>query len=252
MARLRFGPALKKARVRLGISQTELGKKLKLSQATISHWELENAYPTEEQKAKVRIILGQISSEGEAGAGAADDNQETITAPSAIGVWLNKHRLEKNLSVPELAAKSGLSSQAIYSIESGKSQNPQQGTIDKLESALGASLSIEAKQEATDESTIEGVGEWFNFDPHNKNDWPTVAGIYVLYDISDRPIYVGQGQKISNRLQDHLEKFWFRTPIVHNAAYVGIGDKLLRERIEKVLVKFLKSNAVLNQQNVDR
>jgi hypothetical protein len=26
----------------------------------------------------------------------------------------------------------------------------------------------------------------------------------------------------------------------------------LREQIEKVLIKFLKSNAVLNQQNVDR
>jgi hypothetical protein len=70
--------------------------------------------------------------------------------------------------------------------------------------------------------------------------------------ISDRPIYVGQGQKISARLRDHVEKFWFRPPIVQNAAFVGIDNKELREQIEKVLIKFLKSNAVLNQQNVDR
>ncbi len=71
-------------------------------------------------------------------------------------------------------------------------------------------------------------------------------------DISDRPIYVGQGQRIATRLRDHHEKFWFRPPIVQNAAYVGIDNKLLREQIERVLIKFLKSNAVLNQQNVDR
>ena len=43
-----------------------------------------------------------------------------------------------------------------------------------------------------------------------------------------------------------------RPPIVQNAAYVGISNKALREQVEKVLIKFLKSNAVLNKQNVDR
>jgi hypothetical protein len=103
-----------------------------------------------------------------------------------------------------------------------------------------------------DEATIEGVGEWFNFDPHDQALWPVVAGIYVLYDISDRPLYVGQGQNISSRLRDHYQKFWYRPPIVQNAAYVGIDKEKLRKQIEKVLIKFLKSNAVLNQQNVDR
>jgi transcriptional regulator with XRE-family HTH domain len=154
--------------------------------------------------------------------------------------------------VPELASKSGLSPVSLYNIESGRSQNPQQATIKKLEKALGQQLSIEAKAEAKEEATIEGVGEWFNFDPNSKTEWPDAAGIYVLYDISDRPIYVGQGQKISARLHDHREKFWFRPPIVQNAAYVGIEGKQLREKIEKVLIKFLKSNAVINQQNVER
>ena len=175
-----------------------------------------------------------------------------VEAPSAIGAWLNRHRLERNFSVPELASKAGLSAVAIYNIESGRSQNPQRTTVTKLEKALGRKLSPEAKQEAKDEATIEGVGEWFNFDPSSQADWPDAAGVYVLYDISDKPIYVGQGQKISSRLHDHHEKFWFRPPIVQNAAYVGIRNKGLREQIEKVLIKFLKSNAVLNQQNVDR
>lgn len=180
------------------------------------------------------------------------EDNEDVLSPSAIGLWLTKYRLDRKLSVPELAEKSGLSAVSIYNIESGRSQNPQRATVQKLEKALDVAISDEAKEEAKDDATIEGVGEWFNFDPNSEIEWPSVAGIYVLYDISDRPIYVGQGQNISARLRDHSEKFWYRQPIVQNAAYVGISDKSLREKIEKVLIKFLKSNAVLNQQNVDR
>jgi transcriptional regulator with XRE-family HTH domain len=251
MPRLRFGPSLAKARVRLGLSQKELGQKLNppLSQATISHWEQEHTLPSDEQKAQVKRILGAIPV---IGTFPADGTDDVAVSPSAIGAWLNKHRLEQKLSVPELADKSGLSAVSIYNIESGRSQNPQRATVEKLEHALRVKLSAEAKEEAKDDATIEGVGEWFNFDPNSDSEWPNVAGIYVLYDISDRPIYVGQGQKISARLRDHQEKFWYRPPIVQNAAYVGITDKILREQIEKVLIKFLKSNAVLNQQNVER
>lgn len=252
MPRLRFGPNLKKARVRLGFSQKDIGQKLSppMSQATISQWEKENAYPSEDQKEQVKRIIGSASSETEISVPDAGDDDNF--APSAIGTWLNKYRLEQNLSVPEVAEKSGLSVVSIYNIESGRSQNPQRATVQKLEKALKVTVSKEAKDENKEDATIEGVGEWFNFDPNNDTEWPDAAGIYVLYDISDRPIYVGQGQKISARLRDHQEKFWYRRPIVQNAAYVEVVDKSLRERIEKVLIKFLKSNAVLNQQNVDR
>jgi transcriptional regulator with XRE-family HTH domain len=208
--------------------------------------------PTQAKPAVDEAADAESANGGEAKNKPASEKEEAIEAPSAIGAWLNRHRLERNFSVPELASKAGLSALAIYNIESGRSQNPQRTTVAKLEKALNRKLSSEAKQEAKDEATIEGVGEWFNFDPSSQADWPDAAGVYVLYDISDRPIYVGQGQKISSRLRDHHEKFWFRPPIVQNAAYVGIGNKGLREQIEKVLIKFLKSNAVLNQQNVDR
>lgn len=256
MPRPRFGPSIKKSRVRLGMTQTELGGKLdpQVSPTTISQWENENHVPSDVYKAQLRLILGRNSNGGEAKGPPAteEEDEEPVGAPSTIGVWLNRHRLEQKLSVPELAAKAGLSPVALYNIESGRSQNPQRATVSKLEAALGHQLSPEARKEAKSEATIEGVGEWFNFDPNSQADWPSVAGIYVLYDISDRPIYVGQGQKISSRLRDHHEKFWFRPPIVQNAAYVGIDNKDLREQIERVLIKFLKSNAVLNQQNVDR
>jgi transcriptional regulator with XRE-family HTH domain len=255
MAQLRFGPRTKKARVRLGLTQAELGSKFdpKVSHSLISLWENEKSYPTDDQKDQVRHFFGQMVNETGSMSGADDSEEgDVLNIPSAIGVWLTKARVAAGLSVPELAEKSSLSGVSLYNIESGRAQNPQRATIEKLEKALGQNLSAEAKEVAKEEATIEGVGEWFNFNPNSPAEWPSGAGIYVLYDISDRPIYVGQGQKISARLRDHHEKFWFRAPIVQNAAYVGVESKQLREQIEKVLIKFLKSNAVLNQQNVDR
>jgi len=105
---------------------------------------------------------------------------------------------------------------------------------------------------AAEGSLPAGVGELVDFDPHDPGEYPAVSGIYVLYDISERPLYVGQGKAIDRRLRDHTDKFWFRSPIVESASYVQIDDRVLRERVEAVLIKFLKSNAVINKKLVDR
>jgi hypothetical protein len=46
--------------------------------------------------------------------------------------------------------------------------------------------------------------------------------------------------------------FWFKSPIVEKGAYVHIKDSKLRHQVEQILIKFLKSNAVLNKQSVER
>lgn len=95
-------------------------------------------------------------------------------------------------------------------------------------------------------------GEPLEFDPYDPNNYPTVGGIYVLYDISQRPLYIGQGRSIDKRLKDHNDKFWFRSPIVETGSYVQIDNQSLRKKVEAVLIKFLKSNAVINKQHVHR
>ena len=80
----------------------------------------------------------------------------------------------------------------------------------------------------------------------------SAGGICVCYDISDRPIYVGQGSSIKTRIRDHSDKFWFGPPIVETGSYVQIDDKDLRVKVETLLIKFLKSNAVINKQSVER
>ena len=74
----------------------------------------------------------------------------------------------------------------------------------------------------------------------------------MLYDISGRPLYIGQRMSIDKRLRNHNDKFWFKPPIVQTDSYVQIDEKPLRERVEAVFIKFLKSNAVINKRLVDR
>jgi excinuclease UvrABC nuclease subunit len=96
------------------------------------------------------------------------------------------------------------------------------------------------------------MGSLEDFDPHDDEDLPTEPGIYVLYDISQRPVYVGEGKNVRKRIRDHQEKFWFKRPIVETASWIRVADDTLRLQIETLMIKFLKSNAVINKQNVDR
>lgn len=248
MANISFGEQLKRARVRNALTQAELGEKVDVTQATISNWEIGKVAPTQEQKNELKKILGGFSVDGSFN----QPDSEATDGPTPLSGWLAKTRLEKNLSVPELAEAAGVSAPAIYNIESGKILNPREETIRRLEKALEKDIPREAREEIREEAKIEGVGELIDFDPHSDADLPGVAGIYVLYDISQRPIYVGQGADIRGRIRSHRDKFWFKQPIVQYAAYVKIEEKGLREKVETLLIRFLKSNAVINKQNVER
>lgn len=57
---------------------------------------------------------------------------------------------------------------------------------------------------------------------------------------------------IADRLGDHGEKFWFKSPIVQTAAYIEISNKILRLQVETVLIQFLKNNAVINKNKTAR
>jgi transcriptional regulator with XRE-family HTH domain len=151
-----------------------------------------------------------------------------------------------------LAEGAGLSVPTIYWIEAGKAENPRPRTIERLEKALGKKLDKEFEEEVQESSRVEGIGQLQDFDPHDKNDWPSESGVYVFYDISDRPVYVGMGNDIASRIKDHEDRFWFKRPIVERASYITVKDKRLRKQIETILIKFMKSNAIINKQEVER
>ena len=251
MGNISTGERIRRNRIRNGLSQIDLAEKLQVSQMTVSNWETGKVALKPDQKSRAFEILG-IEKSSSGLKTADEDLLPEEQGPSAIGAWLSRVRVERKMSVPELAAKAQLSAPAIYNIESGRIANPRAETIKRLEGALSEEIPSETREEIREEATVEGVGEFFEFDPLNKVDWPDVPGIYVLYDISERPIYVGQGSSIRRRIQDHEEKFWFKSPIVSTAAYIKVADVDLRKKIETILIRFLKRNAVINKQHVER
>jgi transcriptional regulator with XRE-family HTH domain len=242
---------LKNARAREALTRKALAEQLNAAPLSIFNWETGKTSP------QAKYITALVEKFGE----DAFDPEKVITdeeGPSAFASWLAGKRAEKKWTRKELAQKADVSDMTIWNIETGRTLNPQDATVESLETALGETVpeDISTELSETADLNVEGVGAFTNFDPHDEDRLPTNPGIYVLYDISDRPIYVGKAQNIAKRIRDphtgHWDKFWFREPIVQSAAFVPIEDQKLRDQIEKVMIKFMKSNAVVNKQGVER
>jgi len=136
------------------------------------------------------------------------DPEETIDlgGPSEFGIWLREQRESKSITPEKLAELSGVSMPQIYNIESGRSMNPRDATRSRLANALETEIPEDVTRKTEAAATI-GQLEFIDFDPHRDEDYPDEPGIYVFYDISQRPLYVGQGQNIRTRIRDHYTRF---------------------------------------------
>ncbi len=237
--RTRTGNEIRELRIRAGWSQKELAERVNVSQVTVSCWETGKSTPRPQQRESLEAVLGTV------------ETVESSIGSSSITTWVKQRRVSLGYSVPELATRAGLTPPAIYRIESGLTSNLRVKTRRKLEKVLGP-VPAETAQEAATEAEVVGLGAFEDFDPYENDDRPTGAGIYVLYDISERPVYVGQGGNVRQRIRAHEDKFWFKRPIVESASWIAVAETSQREQIERILIKFLKSNAVLNKQNVNR
>jgi transcriptional regulator with XRE-family HTH domain len=172
----------------------------------------------------------------------------------SFGEWLRRSREARGWSQAKLADISGVSQPQIWNIEAGKSVNPQERTRRKLSEALGEPVPAPVENEAQEEERVAGLGVLTDFDPYEDELLPECSGVYVFYDITDRPVYVGKAPRrsIRDRVKDHYDKFWFKRPIVDRASYIEINDEQLCSQVEQVLIKFLKSNALLNKHYVER
>jgi transcriptional regulator with XRE-family HTH domain len=181
-----------------------------------------------------------------------DTRNEIDPSASSYGAWVKEARLRLGLTMSELARRVGLSHVAILKIESGKIKNPRTETREKIELALKQAPSQATIDQAKIESAIEGLGYLEDFDPYDLETVPSAPGVYVFYDVSERPVYVGQSVNLRRRINSHKDRFWFKPPIVYSGSFIKVLDGILRNQIEQLLIKFLRSNAVLNQQHVSR
>jgi transcriptional regulator with XRE-family HTH domain len=238
-----------------GWTQSELADKLGYAgPAVVSQWENHKAKPAEENMEVLENLFGpfhviELKEDPE-----ADD----VVESNDFSLWLRSARHELGWTLKQLSERSGVNISTISQIENERILSPQEKTWNKLVKAIeeGSGSEMDAEQPPTQEiepkRSTAGLGELRGFNPYADEERPTTAGIYVLYDISDRPVYVGEGGNIRKRIKDHEEKFWFKRPIVETAAYIEVDDDKLRVRVEKMLINFLRSNAVLNKQHVDR
>ena len=228
-----LGKKIREALRQRGMTQKSLAQELGVTPTAVSHWIQGITQPNQSNIEKI---------------------EEILDVPLRIGNWVKRKRTERQMSVAELSEKSGVSMPTIYNIESGKIQIPQDKTVAKLATAFGDQVPEEVKETSAEVSSIEGLGAIQDFSPHerDRDEWPEVAGVYLLYDISDRLIYIGETENIKRRLSQHEQKFWFKSPIVERSSYIEISDKDLRRQVEAILIKSLRSHAVLNYQGVRR
>jgi transcriptional regulator with XRE-family HTH domain len=246
-----IGTRLRRARLEQGLAQGILAEKIGVSQATISNWEKGRGRPDAQETKKLERILG-IFNQPTKSAKVAKGEESGPPEGRAFGDWLRGARETAKFSVHELSEASGVSQVQIYNLEAGRSANPREATKRRLEKALRVSVPEDVRSEVAEEQAIKGLGALTDFDPHDEDDRPPCGGVYVFYDVSDRPVYVGKAKNIKGRVGSHQDKFWFKYPIVSRASYVEIRDETLCHQVEQVLIKFLKSNAVINKQSVER
>jgi transcriptional regulator with XRE-family HTH domain len=241
-----LGQAIKNARLREAWSQAKLAERLGVTQTLVSFWENGKTVPSAAHQTLLERLLG-IGSGRDAGREDEGPDQR-----SAFAAWLLRTRQAKEMSVPELAAASGLSPLALYRIESGQTESPRQSTIARIEKALGSKVDADVAGAIQRESTVEDVGEWSEFDPHSDEELPDGGGVYVLYDATERPIYIGMSEDIGRRIREHSMKKWFIQPVVSAAGAIQIADKKLRRQVEKALIKVLGRSLLINQQDTGK
>ena len=256
------------------MTQAEFASRIGVTNITVSKWENERQMPSLNRMAKLERVLGAESADQTVVDGLFDlpglRSDRTGMTAVMTGVVMS---LKAGVALPEscdtdverplhLDPMTVDCLDAATTARSGpgarSEQAAQRGGVDTGDDA-GAVVDLVARDSnepgwlcTGEHTTPNGVGELIDFNPHDPDEHPALSGIYVLYDISERPLYVGQGKSIDKRIRDHHDKFWFRSPIVETASYVQIDDKVLRERVEAVLIKFLKGNAVINKKHVDR
>ena len=158
MANISFGERMRRGRIQNAWTQAELAEKVGVTGATISNWEKEKTAPSKEQKDHIRKILGIKYGGKTASASAESANRTTasaaVEAPSAFGTWLSRTRLEKRMSVAELAEflRCFRSCHLQHRVRENRKPSRRNGAATR--EGLDRDLPAETKEELKEESTM--------------------------------------------------------------------------------------------------
>lgn len=172
---------------------------------------------------------------------------------ASFGDWLRHEMQDRSLSIRDLATRTGITYVGIWNIVKGNTVAPREDTRQRLVAAVGGVVPADV-QEAVKAEAQEIPGyEWVDFTPSDLETVPDQSGVYVFYDVTGRPVYVGKSSKnVRTRVKDHSTRFWFKHPLVVRGAFLSVSDPKMCGTLEMVLIKFLGKHALLNVQGVVR
>ncbi|BFU91837.1 MAG: hypothetical protein NTAFB01_30240 [Nitrospira sp.] len=248
-----FRTRLKDAREKACLTQAELGDKFHVSGGAVHTWESGSSEPRGDAYDKVLDWIEHSENGQKPPRNSTAQIEEDIPGgreASGFGEWLLNERQSRGFSRARLADKAGLSPQAVYTIEMGIVRNPWKKTRERLVAALGSDpLPHEVAQEIQEESEVQGVGEFSDFSPWDDSMIPEEPCVYVYYDRTERPIYVGQTNNLQRRNKQHQEQDrWFFRRLVERGGYFRVEADAKRTELEKVLIQFLGRNTLFNKQ----
>lgn len=181
-----------------------------------------------------------------------EEVDQDIEGEGSFGRWLQSELTRQNITITDLASKTGLTYVGIWNIVRGNTRWPREATRERISQALNSAVPSEVETEITTQSSVSGY-TWTDFSPYDLQTIPELGGIYVFYDITDRPVYVGKSNgNVRGRVQDHQTRFWFKQPLVMRGSFLAVADHEMCDKIEMILIKFLGNHALLNFKGVRR
>ncbi|MAU98691.1 MAG: hypothetical protein CMP81_22875 [Fulvimarina sp.] len=173
--------------------------------------------------------------------------------PPAFGEWLKREMDRKGVTIPQLSEKTKITYTGIWNIVRGYTASPRADTRRKLAEALEEAIPPQIQAEIELQSASISGYEWVDFTPIDLETVPAESGVYVFYDVTDRPVYVGMSARsVRARVKDHQTRFWFKAPLVVRGAFLSVPDADMCLKIETILIKFLGKHALLNSKGVTR
>jgi transcriptional regulator with XRE-family HTH domain len=242
-----FGQRLRAAREARGVTRKQLADVFRVAPGTIVNWETKGTQPTVDLE---KTALDWIEQPSSSPSNATDSVGAEDESPG-FSDWLRTQRAQRNLTREALAARANLSPQAIFLIETGRVRNPWRQTRERLMKALGeTALPADVEQEIEEQTQIAADQHFNDFSPWEESTIPETGCVYVYYDRTERPIYVGETNNLRARNRQHaVNHKWFFPKLVESGAYVRINSVEERKRLEKLLIQFLRRNFLFNTKD---
>ena len=205
------------------------------------------------------ILLGEIADDEEVVEQEGRMNAEIHQSPvmiiprsskqevSQFGSWLDNIMKQKSMNASQVARLALCDPGTVRNIVSGKIKTPSANMIERISVAISETVPVHVQQEIDTDSMVDVPDELIDFNPFDDSSVPDKAGVYVLYGPTDSVLYVGKSKNARTRIRSHREKKWFVEQIVNSGMFFIAEDDHERDKLERILIKFLRSNAWLNK-----